>query len=199
MRPSRILVATVALALSACASDPVPDVAYYRIGDAPAPPIANVQAVKAPLEVQTFLADGVYNEQAILYVNAQAGSLRGYHYQLWGDPPVRMLQRRLIETLRTNHVAPLVADRLPSEDGVLRVIGLISHFEREKTSGAWQVKVAFEFRVEGVNGEKPMLLKEYAETQAAADDTMPASVRAFGEAVDRCFARLIADLQTIRS
>ena len=185
------------LLLTGCASDPVPDVAYYRLGDAPA--IAGVQPLEAPLEVQTFLADGVYNEQAILYVNAEAGSLRGYHYQLWGDPPVRMLQRRLIETLRTNHVAPLVADRLPSEDGVLRVIGLIRHFEREKTSGAWQVKVAFEFRIEGTNGEKPLLLKEYAATQPAADDTIPATTRAFGEAVDRCFAQFVADLQQLKS
>jgi ABC-type uncharacterized transport system auxiliary subunit len=189
----------LALALSGCASDPVPDVAYYRLRDTPAPPIANVQPLKAPLEVQTFLADGVYNEQAILYLNESSGSLRGYHYQLWGDPPVRLLQRRLIETLRKNHVSPLVADRLPSEDGVLRVIGLIRHFEREKTSGAWQVKVAFEFRVEGTNGEKPLLLKEYADTQPAADDTMPATVRAFGDAVDRCFVQLIADLQQLKS
>ena len=187
-----------AIALTGCASDPVPDVAYYRLGDVPTMP-APAEPLRIPIEVQTFLADGVYNEQAILYVNAQAGSLRGYHYQLWGDPPVRMLQRRLIETLRTNHVSPLVADRLPSEDGVLRIIGLIRHFEREKTSGAWQVRVAFEFRVEGTSGEKPLLLKEYAETLPAADDTMPATVRAFGEAVDRCFARLIADLQTIPS
>ena len=193
----RRLAVLVLLLLTGCASDPVPDVAYYRLGEAPA--IPNVPPLKAPLEVQTFLADGVYNEQAILYVNEAAGSLRGYHYQLWSDPPVRLLQRRLIETLRSNHVAPLVADRLPSQDGVLRIIGLIRHLEREKAGGAWRVKVAFEFRVEGTSGEKPVLIKDYTATQPAADDSMPATVRAFGEAIDRCFAELVADLASIRS
>lgn len=191
-------VVAAVLALAGCASDPVPDVAYFRLGDAPV--IAGgVQPLKTPLEVQTFLADGVYNEQAILYQNEATGGLRGYHYQLWGDPPVRLLQRRLIETLRKNQVSALVADRLPSEDGVLRVIGLIRHFERVKAGGAWTAKVQIDMRVEGADGEKPLLLKSYEATQAAPDDTMPATTQAFGDAIDRCFAQFVADLAQIRS
>jgi len=43
-----------------------------------------------------------------------AQELRQYHYQLWTDPPARVLQRRLIEQLRDANIAGSVTDELPA-------------------------------------------------------------------------------------
>jgi ABC-type uncharacterized transport system auxiliary subunit len=187
--------AAAAAALAGCSSPPVPDEAYYRL-----PPVAGVErratpAVDRPIVVDTFLADGVHGEQAILYQLGPEASIKAYHYQQWDDPPVRMLQRRLIRRLRDEGIAPTVADRLPSGIGALRVVGLIERFERVETDDGWAADVRLEMRVDTEDAAAlPLVLKTYAATERADSDTIQATVRAFGRAVDRVFDAFVADL-----
>ncbi|MGH8123340.1 MAG: ABC-type transport auxiliary lipoprotein family protein [Rudaea sp.] len=182
------------LLLDACSLPNVPDVTYFHL-PAAAPQVRAAKPLSVlPIEVQTFRAEGVYAEQAMIYATtADAGALRAYHYQLWSDPPSRSLQERLTAQLRASGIAPLVSDRLPASVEALRVKGRIVRYERVPQAQGAIAVVAFEMRVEQDTGE-PLLEQTYAAEQAATDDTMAATVQAFGTAVDAAFAKFQADL-----
>src|SRR5690606_7429893 len=149
-----------------------------------------------PVVVETFLADGLHSDQALLYaLDADATRLRAYHYQLWVDPPVRMLQRRLVRVLRRADVAPLVLDRIGASQSAVRVHGRIERFERVPAGEGWIASVALGLRVDD-GSERPLLVRRYREDVPAAGPGVADSVRAFGEALDRIHAAFIADLET---
>jgi cholesterol transport system auxiliary component len=182
--------------MTGCSSPPVPDEAYYRLPTAREVARRETPAIRTPIVVDTFLADGVHGEQAILYQLGPEASIKAYHYQQWDDPPVRMLQRRLIRRLRDEGVATTVADRLPSGVDSLRIIGLIERFERVETGDdQWEAHVRIEMRVDSDDpGRLPRVLKSYSAVEPAESQTMQATVRAFARAVDRVFDEFVADL-----
>lgn len=192
--PSRFAVLAATALLAACGSTPVPDQSYYKL-----PPNEGVtQFPEArfadPILVDTFLSDGLHDEQAILYATVEGGSLRAYHYQLWNDPPVRLLQRRLIARLRdTGITSGVIADRVPSQVSAFRISGLIDRFERQKTDSGWVAAVTLEMRVDVGTNELPVLLKSYESLQPADNDSIQATVRAFAAAIDDVFARFVDD------
>jgi len=193
----RILACVLLLALAGCAGAPgIPETTYFRLpprADAPrhaAPPLA------WPIVVDTLIADGLYSDQAIIYsLDPQGARLRAYHYQLWVDPPVRLLQRRLIGALRDANVAPIVADRLPTQTQALRIEGRIERFERIKLEGGgYRVAVALALRADVRDGKPPLVLKEYARERQARGDTVRDSVDAIAIALDEIYAEFMADL-----
>ena len=185
------------LALAGCAGAPgIPETTYFRLPPRakttpqPAPPLPY------PIVVDTLLADGLHSDQAIIYsLDPEGARLRAYHYQLWVDPPVRMLQRRMIGTLRDANIAPIVADRLPTQTQALRVEGRIERFERIKLdSGAYKVAVALSLRADLRDGKPPLLLKEYSRELPTRGDTVRDSVDAIAIALDEIYAEFVADL-----
>lgn len=191
--------AITVLFVAGCGSVPVvPEIRYYRLPPGAELPNAETAAFQRPLVVEPLNADGVYNDQSILYALKPDGSLKNYHYQLWNDPPGRMLQRRLITNLRSARMAPLVTDRLPASQPSLRLTGLIERFDRVRISGSegaerWQVYVALQFRLDG-NDDQPLLSKSYRAEVPAEGASIQATVRAFARAIDECFAELRTDL-----
>jgi len=188
----------LALLLSACSPPPVPDVTYFRLPP-PAPlPHADKPLSLLPIEIDTFNAEGVYAEQALLYAVApNVGALRAYHYQLWSDPPTHALQTRLVNALRESGLATLVTDRLPASTQALRVHGTIRRYERIKDGATYTVSVRLELRVEQDQGE-PVIEQQYSADVPAADATIQATVNAFGSAVDQVFAKFYGDLAALR-
>ncbi len=199
--PAPAIVATLmALALAACGSTPVPDIAYYQIPPAEGVSAREQPVLDLPVAVEVFSADGVHGEQAVLYALRPEGSVRAYHYQLWNDPPVRLLQRRLIARLRDENFAPLVADRLPASIASWRVGGVVERFERVQVSeGVWHAQVRIEMRVDAGENDLPKLLKLYEADVAADGPSMQATVRAFGTAVDDILGRFSTDFATLGS
>jgi cholesterol transport system auxiliary component len=195
MRRAALLL--LCLLLTACASAPgIPETSYFRLparsvpAPAPSPPLAGA------LVVDTFLADGVHSDQSLLYsLDPDGERLRAYHYQLWVDPPTRMLQRRLIATLRDAGVAGVVAERLPPEALRWRVSGRIEAFERLRRPDGWHVQVVLQLRLDDGGRSLPRLLREYRRERPAGGESVRDSVRALGAAVDEIYAEFIADLQ----
>lgn len=197
MRQRLAVPLVLTLLLAACSPPTVPDVTYYHL-----PPAARVErSAKAlsvlPIEVSTFRAEGVYAEQAVLYATTpEAGALRAFHYQLWSDPPSRGLQERLTARLRDSGIAPFVTDRLPASVQALRVQGRIRRYERVQQAQGVIVQVEFEMRVEQDSGE-PLLEQSYASREVASNESMAATIEAFGTAVDAVFAKFQADLTAL--
>jgi cholesterol transport system auxiliary component len=181
--------------LAGCSSAPVPDVAYYVM---PAPAAVTPRATPAfesPIVVDGFQADGLHGEQAILYATKPGGSLKAYHYQLWNDPPSRLVQRRLMKRLRDENVSALVADRLASGLSAIHVSGYIERFERISTGAdAWAADVSIEVRVDTAGDDLPLLLKSYAAREPAENGTINATVRAFARALDTALEQFAQDL-----
>jgi cholesterol transport system auxiliary component len=185
------------LLLGGCASAPgIPETSYFRLPPIPTGPALAGPGLGAPIMVDTFLADGVHSDQALLYsLDAEGERLRAYHYQLWVDPPTRMLQRRLIATLRQADLAPVVAGRLAPRASMWRVNGRIEAFERIRRPDGWYVQVALQLRIDHSDAAMPALLRDYRELRPAGGETVRDSVRAFGAAVDSIYATFLADLQ----
>ena len=195
----RTLAAALALAsLAGCESAPVPEVVHYRMPTQELVHPEGPPAYRAPFVVDVFTADGVHSEQSVLYQLTPNGPIKAYHYQNWNDPPVRMLQRRLIRRLRNENIAELVTDRLPVSIDSMRVSGLIERFERiRREDESWAVAVRLEMRVDGGERALPLLLESYEVEEPADSDTMQATVRAFARAVDEVNTRFVADLRAL--
>ena len=193
MRPLSVLALVVAL--SGCSAPAVPDQSYFRM-----PPVAIASATgqaprsTLPIVVEPLRANGVYNDQSILYALNPEGSIKAYHYQLWDEAPSIVLQRRLIADLRARHAADLVTHRLPAALPALRISGSIEQFERVQTASGWVARVRMEMRVERDAQSVPLLLHTYAAEVAAESDSIQSSVRAFARAIDQCNAEFWSDL-----
>ena len=195
----RRLAPLLLLLLAGCASSPgIPETTYYRLPEPAAVAAAPAPLFAQPLVVETFQADGLHSDQALLYALDEGGTqLRGYHYQLWVDPPVRALQRRLLETLRAANASALVVDRLPAHAGSVRVSGRIDALERIPDGEGWKVRVEIGLRVDAAGAERPLLVRSYREQEPAAGGTVAASVQSLGTAIDRVFAAFMADLAVV--
>jgi cholesterol transport system auxiliary component len=185
----------VALLLSGCGAVPVPDMTWYRLPEPVLPP-ARAARVEVPIDVAVFSADGLYADQALIYaLDAEGHALRTYHYQQWSDPPSRMLQRRLIRVLREIDAAPQVTDRLPASANALRVSAVIQRYERVEDAGRFRVEVALQIRVEYKG--RVLAEDEYAARVEAAGTDIPATVAAYGTALDQINASFIARLASL--
>ncbi len=185
------------LVLAGCAVAPVPEVVHYRMPEASGLVVRERPAFQMPIIVDTLQADGLHGEQSILYATRPEGSVKAYHYQRWNDPPIRLLQRRLIKRLREENVSPMVADRLPTSVRSLRVSGIIERFERVKRDDAWYAEVRLELRVDIGEEGLPAILKSYAASVPATSESIQASVRAFAQATDQAFAAFSAELAQV--
>lgn len=191
-----VVLGLASLLLAACATVPgMPETTYYRLP----PPVATTALAEAPVDlpivVEVLGADGLYTDQALIYaMDADASRLRTYHYQLWIDPPSRLLQRHLIENLRLAGVSRVVTDQLPTRMEALRIVGRITRLERVHSANGWEAVAALVLRAEPSTGGRPWVIGEYQHRIAADGDTVADSVRALGQAVDRIGADFIADL-----
>ena len=198
MKPRRlvILAASLAmLALAGCGVPTVPDFTYYRL-----PRPATLAQAPAQLfgdvVVETFGADGLYADQALIYaLDPGADELRQYHYQLWTDPPTRVLQRRLIEQLRHANIAAQITDELPASHPAVRIGGVILRFDRVPVAGGgYKAIVALKLRADDAGG-LPMIDDYYRAELPVGGNDIKATVDTYGAALDQIFAQFYADLR----
>jgi ABC-type uncharacterized transport system auxiliary subunit len=193
IRPALLL---VALALGGCGAPTVPDFTYFRLPRAQPLEVAPAPLFDEPLVVDAFGADGLYADQALIYaLDPGAQQLRQYHYQLWTDPPTRILQRRLIAQLRASKIAAQVTDELPASSPAIRISGIILRFDRvPAAAGGWTAVVALKLRADALDG-RPIVDDYYRAEEAAAGNDIRSTVDAYGAALDRIYAQFHADLR----
>lgn len=192
----RLVFGLIPLLLAGCASAPgIPDTRYFRLPEPAAQTPLAQPALADPLVVETFYADGVHSDQALLYSSDPEGEqLRAYHYQLWVDPPTRMLQRRLIRTLAAAGLAPLVTERLPPHGRQYRLQARIEGFERLQRADGWHVRAVLAVRLEHSATATPLLERRYVQERRADGVGIRDTVRALAAAIDVVYAELLRDL-----
>jgi cholesterol transport system auxiliary component len=189
----------LAMLVSACATDPLPDYRYYRPHALMKPAALVKPALDSVLEIEGFRADGVFGERPIVYSFAEEPQkLSQYHYQLWTDPPGAILQRRFVDVLTAMKVAPLVTARASPRAEPAKLTGVIERLERVRVApGTWQVAVKLRIRIDNHRGERPLLEKTYERSLDVASDTISASVERFGQAVDGIAEAVAHDLAAL--
>lgn len=192
----RSFVLSALVVLSGCSAPTVPDFTYYRLPRAQPLDVVSAPEFQAPIVVDVFGADGLYADQALIYaVDPGAQQLRQYHYQLWTDPPTRILQRRLISQLRDAGLAPRVTDELPASQSAIRLSGVILRFDRvPSTSGGFTAAVALKLRANAIDGS-PMIDEIYHADVPANGTDVKSTVDAYGNALDTIYAQFFADLR----
>ncbi len=182
--------------LAACSVAPVPDFTWYRLPRAQPLEVAPKPLFDDPIVVSTFSADGLYGDQPLIYaLDPGAQQVRQYHYQLWSDPPTRMLQRRLIEQLRDAQVAPEVTDELPDSQPAVRITGTLLRFDRvPAANGGFVAHVAMNLRADRKDGT-PFADDYYHAEVAVGEPGLKATVDAYGTALDTIFAQFYAELR----
>ncbi len=194
IRSTALLAALFALAACGHVAN-VPDHSYFRMPPPASLPVSAEQVFDVPVVVGLFAADGLYADRALIYaVDPEARELRQYHYQLWTDPPTRLLQRRLLVELRDSAVAPFVIDELAASQAALRISGVILRFERvPRPGGGYLASVALKLRADRPDGS-PFIDEVYRADVDADGNRLVATTDALAKAIDTIFAEFHADL-----
>lgn len=190
------ILSVCATALVACGNiAEVPDHTYYRMSRPAALKVSENPLFQVPVVVNLFAADGLYADRALVYaLDPEARELRQYHYQLWTDPPTRLLQRRLALAFRLALVSNLVTDELPASQTAVRISGVILRFERVPTEDGRQIAaVVLKLRANRPDGS-PIIDEIYRADERAENLRLGATADALGRALDTIFAEFHADL-----
>ena len=171
----------------------LPEDRFYRLPD-PAPQRA---ALRFPGTIAVALpsSDGLHAERALLYSrhDRPLETLR-HHYYFWAESPPRLVQEHLVAYLRAAGVSDHVVRAEAAADNDLRLEARLLRFERLVGGDQARVLVALElgWQRRGAGALPPR--RTYRALTAAADDSIYASVQAYGEALADVYARFLRDM-----
>ncbi|MEE8285302.1 MAG: ABC-type transport auxiliary lipoprotein family protein [Gammaproteobacteria bacterium] len=173
---------------------PVPTDRFHRLNvGAPTtvyatPPLAGI------VEVDRFRAAGVLHDRAIVFVeHDNPNVLHQYHYQLWADPPTRMLQIVTVDYLREAHLANQVVTTGLGIEPAYTLTGDIKKLEH-MVGNSSSVMVEIEFGLREHSDGSLVWVKRYSESMTVKDDKVGTATRAISEAVTKILTSLSADL-----
>lgn len=197
-RRSVIALALTAATLVGCSSSPVPIDTYYRLeqGAAIAPRAGG--PLKGLAEVMPLRGEGVVNGRAILYRSAPS-ELRQYSYHFWADTPASMLQRDLIDALRSAQAFETIALPEMRMNRDYEVMGALRKLEHDVSGSNPRAIIELELAVRKTRGSQPLLLKVYKAEVPAAADGVSAAIPGFSTALDQIFTQFVADLAQIEN
>ena len=192
-----IALSLMCLLLSACfgGGAEIPQNNFYRLADiAAAGPKFDVPLFSV-MAVSSLRSDALHKERAILYSDrAMPLRLLRYHYHHWTQVPNQLIQQNLIDYLRATGIAKRVI-RYGDETNIdANITGYIRKFERILDKGKVSVNVELELQLETFAAPRRHIQFVASERQIAQDDSMHATVRAFGEALQKIFQQFVAKI-----
>ncbi len=116
-------------------------------------------------------------------------------YDKWADPPTLMIQRAVVEFLRSANLAEAVITPEMRLDADFRLAGRVDRFERVLGENPPRASVEIEFDLVRLGDRELLLLETYQEEEEIAEDDFGGSAEAFSRALQRILERLALDLQ----
>jgi ABC-type uncharacterized transport system auxiliary subunit len=173
---------------------PVPTDRFHRlIVGAPAT-VYETPQLAGIVEVDRFDAAGVLQDRAIVFVeNDNPNVLHQYRYQLWADPPTRMLQTATVDYLREARLADQVVTtdlRIVPTYTLTGDIKKLEHIVGNSSS----VVVELEFGLRKHRDGSLVWVKSYTASMTVKDDKVGTATRAISKAVAEILTSLSADL-----
>ena len=187
----------VLMMLTACGSaPPVPTDSFYRL-TLPAQGMEKQRMTEGVIHVGHFIAEGLYNERALLYTDDQHGMrLLQHHYHFWLTSPPRMLREHMVEFLRESDSAPTVITDSSRGEG-LRISGKVVEFEKQTTGDLATANVALELRVDSGGEDLPRFIKQYRLKEDISGNSMTDTVAGFNSAVNKIYREFAGDIRTV--
>ena len=162
--------------LSACSffGGTIPVDHFYRL-PAPTPSI-----IATAVEITAVRTDGLYNERALLFVNAERPlELQRYTYHFWALTPAKMLQSYLQACL----IQSDAAQQPDNNKSRIQLSPIVESFERVLANG--QALAVVKLRINQ---------RDYASSVAADALDMHATVVAYGQAMQKICAAIAHDM-----
>lgn len=193
------------LFLAACGltpSKPPPSDVFHGIPYKAPAMVLKKTVLKGVLGVERPQTDGTHDDRAILYTDADRPySLQKHIYHFWQNSPTILLQERMYHYLSNATFATKVVrfDAGVHADYILS--SRLVKFERlvSKARGTDQVIIGIELRITDANYTKEVVQNKYyefkinSERHSDINETMHASVVAFGKAFGMTMDKFVAD------
>ena len=192
----KVCLVLILMSLMSCGeAPPVPNDHFYRLTISSAS-MDKRRLTDGPIYIESFFAEGLYNDRALLFSNDEhASDLQQHHYYYWYTSPPRLLHDYLVQFMRNADVSPLIVDESGMR-GNLRITGKVVEFERRQTTAGTTANVALELRLDNPDGNLPLLLRQYRASVDITGKDMAAVITGFNIAVDRIYREFLEDLGT---
>lgn len=172
----------------------MPSDRFHRLAVGTPATVYETPKLEGTVEVDRFNASGALQDRAIIFVeHDNPNVMHQYHYQLWSDPPTRLLQMATVDYLRAAQLADQVVKSGLRIVPTYTLTGDIKRLEHVVGNSS-SVLVELEFGLRDFKDGSFVWVKGYTATRAADDDSVAAATRAIGEAVEEILASLSADL-----
>ncbi|MDH5472624.1 MAG: ABC-type transport auxiliary lipoprotein family protein [Gammaproteobacteria bacterium] len=185
------------LVLQACSfsGSAPPEEHFYRLAVAGADS-SFAQPLYKNIYIRPVMADGIYNERAMLYVEDDSPlEVRRYHYHYWITTPARLVQEEFRSYLLSTGITRQLLSQQPGEPELVLAIQLVK-FERLVGNGQ-RVLVALDMDIHQAGQSEAILHKTYR-AELPADTTMHDTAAAFGQALGTVFKAISDDLATLK-
>jgi len=181
--------------LTSCGSaPPVPTDKFYRL-TLPAQDMEKLRVTEGVIHVGNFIAEGLYNERALLYTDDQHGMrLLQHHYHFWLTSPPRLLREYLVEFLRESNSAPMVITDSSKGEGY-RISGKVLEFEIQTIGDKSSANVGLELRVDVGGEDLPRYIKHYQLKEDISGNSMTDTVASFNTAVNKIYSEFTAEIR----
>jgi ABC-type uncharacterized transport system auxiliary subunit len=195
-RPVANLLAAAAMMIQAgCLSGPAPPDRFYRLEVPGAAARLEVPRLRGRLLVDSIRGDAMTLERMMLYRNeSDRSQVKREGYDRWVDPPPVMVQRAVVEFLRSANAAEMVITPEMRLDADFRLTGRVNRFERLVGEGSPRATVEIEFNLVRLEDRELLLLETYREEEEVAGRGVGDSAEAFSRALHRILERLALDL-----
>lgn len=195
VRRGALVLALGAWTLVACVGAPpeLPEDRFYRLPE-PKPrtaiaPYAGTIAVSLPH------SDGLHTERALLYSHHDRPlEVLRHHYFFWAESPPRLLQDHMVAYLRAAGMAERVSRAQNADGDALHLESRLLRFERHIGGAQTQVVVELELGWNGADAGSLRSRRIYGVQTAAEDDSIYASVQAYGRALEQIYQRFLQEL-----
>ena len=190
-----LLVVALLMIQGGCLSAPAPADRFYRLEVPNAAARLDLPRLRGRLVVDSIRGSAMALERLMLHRSADDPSqVRRAGYDHWVDPPPAMVQRAVVEFLRSANAAEAVITPEMRLDADFRLAGRVNRFERLVADGSARATIELEFNLVRIDDHELLLLKTYREEEDAAGSEIGDSVEAFSRALHRILERLAADL-----
>jgi len=186
-----ILLSVAGTLFASCSSAPVPTDTYYNLTAGAAVSSSGTAPIEGTVEVPPFRAEGVVNERAIIFRQSDT-TQKQYTYHYWSEPPSIMLQRSLIDALRTGRTFDQTAAPEFRADRDYEIVGTLRLLEHV-VGGGGTVVVEFDVGLRRIRGNESLLLKTYR-TERSAGRGVASAVSAMSSALDELLAEMAKDI-----
>jgi len=193
------LVVTMMVIQGGCLSGPAPPDRFYRLEIPDAAARLELPRLPGRLLVDSVRGDAMTRERRMVYRSASDPSqVKRSGYDSWVDPPPVMVQRAVVEYLRSANAAEAVITPEMRIDADFRLGGRLHRFERLVGQDSSRATIELELTLVRVEDREPLLLETYREHEEVAGNQAGDSVEAFSRALQRILERLVLDLPEVQ-